>query len=180
MVSPDGRTRPSLGRAVMVAVGVCYLGLVVHQAVTLPDRVPGHVGATGEVTWWGDRTGHVMTTSVLGAVVFLLFWLAPWMVRRLPADLVNLPHKDYWLAPRNRDRAAAMVRDDMGWIGAATLGLVGFAMWRIGAIARGGEGLGVAFWVLLAAYLVVVIGWSVRMPRSPRWQPPASGAETGT
>ncbi|MDO5676913.1 MAG: hypothetical protein Q4G35_05335 [Propionibacteriaceae bacterium] len=167
--SPPGLTA---GRAVLLAAGAGYLALLIYQALTLPHEVPGHVGPTGRVTWWGNKGMHLTIASVVGLGLFLLMWNIPRMMRSLPPELINLPNKDYWLAPENREQAQRMMAADMGWIGAATIGLVGYAVWEMGHIARGGEVNMAAFWVIFAIYLILTIGWSIWSTVGPRWKPP--------
>lgn len=168
--SPPGL---SAGRAALLAAAAGYAVLVVYQAFTLPDRVPGHVGPGGAVTWWGDRAGHVAIASVLGLSLFLLMWFLPRLIDRMPKDLVNMPHKEYWLRPENLPRARRMLADDLAVIGAATLGLVGYAMLEMGHLAHGGEGFTNAFWVVLGLYTAVVLGWAIWIQSGPRWRPPS-------
>ena len=39
---------------------------------------------------------------------FILFWWIPKLLVTVPPDMVNLPHKEYWLAEENRERAVAI------------------------------------------------------------------------
>lgn len=167
--SPPGL---SAGRAALLAATAGYAALVIYQALTLPDRVPGHVGPTGRVTWWGDRTTHVAVASLVGLGLFLLMWLLPRLLRAVPKEALNMPHKEYWLAPENLPRAQRMLADDMGWLGAATFALIGVAMWDMGRIAQGYDAFGVVFWVVLGVYLVGTLAWSVWSSTGPRWRPP--------
>lgn len=169
--SPPGL---SAGRAALLAAAAGYAVLVAYQAFTLPDKVPGHVGPGGDVTWWGDRAGHVAIASALGLSLFLLMWFLPRLIGRMPQYLVNMPHKEYWLRPENLPRAQRMLADDLSWIGAATLAFVGYAMYEVGKIAGGVEPFLGAFWVVFALYMVGVIGWSLRMQFGSRWRPPRS------
>lgn len=50
-----------------------YAVLAVYQAFTLPERVPGHVGVSGEVTWPGREMGRI---AVRGEAFGWVFWVA--------------------------------------------------------------------------------------------------------
>lgn len=65
----------------------------------LPQRVATHFGAGGAANGWMPRNGCTWTMLVVRTVLPLLLFGA---LRQLPMcaeRYVNLPHRDYWLAP---------------------------------------------------------------------------------
>lgn len=169
----------SAGRAALAAVAAGFGVLVVYQAFTLPEMVPAHVGPDGEVTRWGTRAGHVVTAALVGLGTFLTMWLLPKLVEAVPASLINLPHKEYWLKQENFPRAQRQLAEDIAWIGAATMALVGYGMWEVGYIAQGGTPPTMAWAVVIGLYLAVVLGWVSWMLVGPRWKPGAGTSPQG-
>jgi hypothetical protein len=72
-----------------------------------PGRVAVHFGPGGRADGWGDSAAHSLGLSVLLTFFLIVFLGVPVWVKRLPAKWVNLPHRDYWLAPERRGEAQA-------------------------------------------------------------------------
>lgn len=146
----------------------------VHMAIVypgLPEAVPTHFGTGGEPDAWSSRTGAIATYA--GIVVFtagFCFGLAR-LLPRIPDALVNLPHKDYWLAPERRDETHRLLFDVLVNLGSATVALVIATMALAFRVALGqSPGLGTWFWIVLGAYLLYTLGlipWLLK-----RFQPP--------
>jgi uncharacterized membrane protein len=148
------------------------LALLVSGVVLVrgPQRVPVHFGADGASDRWGDASTLLAldVAMVVGGTV--LFGAVAWLVRVLPDDLVNLPHKEYWLAPERRrdaERKVAVWADTMG----TAVNLLMLALTLVAARAATQPqptGPTPVFAVLVVAF-VAVTAWSVvRMYRSFR------------
>ena len=161
------------GRIALLAASVAYAIVVVWQAFTLPETVPGHMDAAGNITRWASRTEHVLLAAGVGVLMVAVFLLPTMLTKRMPTSMVNLPHKEYWTRPENWPAAQRRLRDDLGWMGAATLAFMAFIMAQV-AGATGGEAQPVwVFWVVTAVYLVGVLAYSAWMSLGSRWRPPA-------
>jgi uncharacterized membrane protein len=139
----------------------------------LPARIPTHFDAGGQADGWMDPRGFVLFNAIFPALLLAVLLGTGLLVGRLPARFVNLPHRDYWLAP---ERLAATRAKLLAHLAAmATLTLLLFA-----AIAEiclhlartGGELLPAAFfWALglfLAATLLVIVSLYRTFGRPPR------------
>lgn len=160
------------GKLLLTAATAAMIGVLLWQWVTLPDQVPGHMGFGGTVDRWGSKSEHLVLMS--GATVLLtgLFgWGVPWLLRKAPPGVVNVPYPTYWLVPARRAELARRLGDDMAGLGAATLLLVLFGAVEMGYAATHGHGFAYD-WVVFVAYLVAVTAWAVRLTRSSRYRPP--------
>ncbi len=145
------------------------LAMVVQSAYysrRLPDRVASHFGADGAVDGWSSRHELVGIMLSVTALMLLLFEGLAWLVPRLPAEWINLPNREYWLAPGRRDATLARIRADLLEIGALTL------LWLVvlnELVLRTNLGpeprLGAPFWISFGAYLGAVGWWAVRSYR---------------
>ncbi len=103
-------------QAAFVALTLAAIGQAFWQHARLPARVAAHFNASGRADGWMSRemntACHVATILFL-ATIFQGLALLP---RRLPKEMINLPHRDHWLAP---ERAA----DTHAWISALVLSL---------------------------------------------------------
>ena len=88
-----------------IFLGILSLLAIVQNAIywtKLPERVATHFGANGQPNDWMDRTsGTVLMLVVQVAVPWLIVGLA-YLTKYLPASLINIPHREYWLAPERR------------------------------------------------------------------------------
>src|SRR5262245_32560841 len=78
----------------------------------LPDVVASHFGARGVANGYMSREGFVGFYT--GLVVFLsvVFWGTSRLLRSIPAQLINVPNKDYWFAPeREADSRTWLARE---------------------------------------------------------------------
>jgi len=80
----------------------CFLGCWVWSGSQLPDRVATHFNGGGEPNGWMSRSGHQGSMLVFGLAFPMLFVLLSYATRFLPRGLVNIPYRDYWLAPERR------------------------------------------------------------------------------
>lgn len=97
----------------LIALALLSVVQAAWQQFQLPALVAVHFNAAGQANGWMTRAyflGYELaftlcTSAVFAAVAFL--------TSALPAALINLPHKDYWLAPEwsadTRRRLAGMV-----------------------------------------------------------------------
>ncbi|MBK6690258.1 MAG: DUF1648 domain-containing protein [Deltaproteobacteria bacterium] len=103
-------------------LGLLILRFVTHLS-SLPPVVASHFGPGGQPDGWMSR-GVFAVFGLLPVVVSLIVVVAaPLMTARLPASMINLPNKDYWLTPERRAQAFSKLAAEMEWFGA---GLVAF------------------------------------------------------
>ncbi len=69
----------------------------------LPDPVPSHFDATGNVDGHMGKFGFYILFGVMHAVFLLGFPLLGRFLKRIPDSMINVPNKEYWLAPERRD-----------------------------------------------------------------------------
>ncbi len=161
-----------------VAIGLIILltaGSIVQNAFYwnhLPERVATHFNAQGEPDAWMNRTAAtaMMLGFQLGIPLFVL--MMAWLASSLPSSMVNIPHREYWLAPERREPTLRYMRDCMAWIAVLT----SIFMMSINHLTfmanRDVASLPLApFLALMAAFLVAVfavVGCLVRHFRIPR------------
>lgn len=96
-------------RAVLLLLLLAGAALFVWlTSASLPPLVASHFGAPGGADGFMPRPIYLGLMLALVVLVPALIALSGQMVRLLPASLVNLPHRRYWLAP---ERSAATVSE---------------------------------------------------------------------
>ena len=124
----------------------------------LPDRVASHFDAAGKPDGWCDKDEFLLVYLGILFALTLLFGVLGAVLPRIPNSMINLPNKDYWLAPERRSDTIDRLVAQLLWIGNATLLLV-LVMFRLSWIASLGDkpDLGGWMWIAAAAYLVIVL-----------------------
>jgi len=95
---------------VLVLLYGALLVLLFSTVPDMPQRVAIHFNAEGEADNWAGRTTHALFIAGLPLLITALFAGLAALTTRFP-KLLNIPRRDYWLAPeRLRFTAALMLR----------------------------------------------------------------------
>jgi uncharacterized membrane protein len=116
-VTPSSRL-PAAVFALLVFVGFLQARMF---AATMPPVVATHVGTSGMPNGWQTQSQFFTLELVLLGVCLLLGFGIPRLVGALPLSLVNVPNKEYWLAPERRDATLAYFKTQFAWFGCAVL-----------------------------------------------------------
>lgn len=131
------------------------------QLSSLPPVVASHFGPGGQPDGWMSR-GVFAGFGLLPVIVSLIVVVgAPHLTSRLPTSMINLPNKEFWLAPERRGLALSKLAEQMEWFGALlvaffifTYELVFLANQRGTALAEGPFLVGLAVFFAGAIYSV--------------------------
>jgi len=69
----------------------------------LPDPVPSHFDAAGQVNGEMSLFGFYALMISLHVVMLVLFPVLGAFLKVIPNSMINVPNRDYWLAPERRD-----------------------------------------------------------------------------
>jgi uncharacterized membrane protein len=94
----------------MIVVG---LSLQLWYWPQLPERLAIHFDAQGIPNDWMDKLPATLLSAGLVALLPFCFVGISQITRWLPSSLINLPYREYWLAPERRDES---LRWMMGWM----------------------------------------------------------------
>ena len=98
-------------------------GLVIHwreYTPQLPARMASHIDASGKANQWTDTATFLHSAllffTIGPAVMLAITGLSCLAIYKLPAALVNVPRKEYWLSsPERRGEAAMLLTQFMLW-----------------------------------------------------------------
>jgi len=111
-------------RVPLILLGLVYLALaasLVYAAGEMPPRVATHFNAAGQPNGWMSREADLWFAALFGALFPLALIGVFALIRYLPKSLVNLPHKEYWLAPEHLgETCAALLRFGV-WLACVSL-----------------------------------------------------------
>jgi uncharacterized membrane protein len=131
----------------------------------LPERVAIHFGVGGEADGWGSAQMNALFTTGLYLVLFLVLDGTPWLVARLPARWINLPHREYWLQPAMRTHAAAKISMHIRLLGTVLFLFLFIVSW-LAFDANRAQPVRLnmkLFLSTLGAFLVFTAGWTAHM-----------------
>lgn len=110
--------------AVFVLLSVACIVHALWYYPRLPEQVAIHFGASGKPDAWVDKTQflvfYLITIGIMVAV-FLGFGLA---MSKIPNWAINIPNKNYWLAPERRRRTLEYMLSPYLWFGSFTMMLL--------------------------------------------------------
>lgn len=99
------------------------LGLLewVNAYSQLPSTMASHFAGDGTPNGWQPKE----TFFAFAAIIILITAIPAFFVTRkickLPPDKINLPNKEYWLAPEHREETWQFIGAFMGWFGCGLL-----------------------------------------------------------
>lgn len=147
---------------VLLFFALTILNLVVYA--NSGDRVAGQFDADGRPTRWMSREGHFFLMQGLETFLFLLFYFMPALLARIPLGWVNLPHREYWLAPENRDTTKEKLTVLMADMGVYLFLFLGILTWITYRAHRTPEiRLPMThLWLSLLLFLGLTVFWCIR------------------
>ena len=94
----------------------------------LPERMASHFAASGMPNGWMDKRQFFLLYAVVILAAFFVEFRLARSVAGNSGSKLNLPNKDYWLAPERRAGTFAYIEQFFAWFGCALLLLAVFAM----------------------------------------------------
>jgi uncharacterized membrane protein len=118
----------------IVALLILAAGIVLHwehYLPLLPECVASHIDASGKANQWTSKatfvTGARMFFALIPIMVLSLGAISLLAIRTLPPGLVNVPHKEYWLAtPECREMLALLTLRFFLWFLFGLMALIYF------------------------------------------------------
>jgi len=142
--------------------------LVSVLSADLPEIVAVHFNAAGVANGFMTRADcrSFMLAFTLGAPAFvaLVTGLVP---RLLPASMINIPNRDYWLAPARARESIAFLSEQGIWFACILLIFLACVDWML---AKANESSpadlpAARFGWMMAAFAVAIAVWALRMFR---------------
>lgn len=156
-------------RTLLYACALLILANFVQLAVyysRLPDPAASHFGADGRADGWMSRRSYVVLMGALPLVLAPMFMALSYSLKHIPLKLINMPHREYWLAPERAARTHdALHRSMLGFTCWFLAFLLAITHLTLQANLRADQSTGTFFWWILGVFLVGVAVWTVRFYR---------------
>ncbi len=108
-----------LASLISLAIGGLSVVRIVQVWDQLPERMASHYGPSGQPNGFMSRDEFFIFYFVVFGLVVLLFSTMPALLTRIPRELVNIPHREYWLTDERWPEALERMGDWMSWFGTA-------------------------------------------------------------
>lgn len=150
-----------MSKLIYVLLAFAIVAQVAMHYPDLPERIASHYDAAGVPNDFTTKSGFVTMYAIISVMVFGMFAAVPWLVRKLPVSLINLPNREYWLAPERKDASIARVGVMMDVFAGATGALLLCIFEMTFRANESGNGHLPPPWPLLGGYLAFVAIWLV-------------------
>ena len=116
--SPDGTRLP---RGIFAAMVLAAIAQSVFSFPQLPDRMASHFAASGLPNGWMTKQAFFLVYAVMIGVAAIVEFYPARSIARSSTARINLPNKEYWLAPERRAAAFVYFKKYFAWYGCAVL-----------------------------------------------------------
>ena len=87
----------------------------------LPNRIASHFGVSGKPNAWMSKQAFLRLDIFLVGILAILFYFSGFFMNKIPTAFINLPDKDFWLAPQRREQSQRVIANFLLWLGNGTL-----------------------------------------------------------
>ena len=94
----------------------------------LPARMASHFGSSGAANGWMTKQAFFAVYAAIIVLCALVGFFAPRKIETTSPARINLPNKEYWLAPERREATFAYFRTSFAWYSCALLVTLVLAM----------------------------------------------------
>ncbi len=110
-----------IARGLFFFIALMAFAQCIHDFPLLPDRMASHFTASGAPNGWMTKTQFFMVFAIVFLLaLFVEFWLHR-KIEKTPGARINLPNKEFWLAPERRAKTFAYFESFFAWYGCAFL-----------------------------------------------------------
>jgi serine/threonine-protein kinase len=138
---------------------------MLHYYPQLPEQVAVHFGSNGEPNGWSGKGEFALLMCGMEALFVVFALVLTVVLDRIPAALVNIPNRNYWLAPERRVQSMEFIKNQVVWMEVATLGFF-VALAQLVILANLGDSpprLTSDFWYVFAAFVGVMLWLALRL-----------------
>ena len=116
----------------LYAAWLCLVaGFILVTGTQLPATVASHFGASGQADAFMPRAAYLLVMGIAGAALPGIIVIVQRRIMRKRPQQVNLPNRDYWLAPQRREATVQAVTRHMMLFGLGLSLLMAFAHWEV-------------------------------------------------
>ena len=164
---------PKLVFALLVLYAAIHFSYYYRQ---LPAVVASHFNRDGEATGWQTKSAFFNVFVAVSVLTVIVGFGIPKIIAVLPAALVNLPNKKYWLAPEHRAETTEFLNAYFAWFACALYLILIFTFdYAVRSNLEPEHPPDPAhMWYVLSVFVLFTLAWTARLlakllqpPRTP-------------
>ncbi len=104
--------------APLLIIAACILAMALRVSAVwgaLPSHLASHFGPSGQANGFSDAPAFFVLYALIGTLTVGGLLASSLLIRALPDKLINLPNRDYWLAPERKARALSTLTRWSAW-----------------------------------------------------------------
>jgi uncharacterized membrane protein len=145
-----------------ITVVLLHATQTIYYYPRLPAVVAQHFGAQGNPNGWAPREFFFGLSWFILLLLSALLMLTPRLLRNLPTSMINLPNKNYWLAPERKTQSLGFVERQLEWMAVISVAfLVLVIHLAIRANLNSAQRLENTPFIALLAAFAVLIFWQI-------------------
>jgi uncharacterized membrane protein len=134
---------------------------IVHYYPLLPERVASHFNFQGVANGWSSKHTFMAIYGVVLVVTTVLLVGLPLLLAKLPPSIINMPNRDYWLAPERKQETCRTVSGYMILVGIAVMALLFTVFhWTIRVNLGYDQQMGSVVWIIVP-FFIFITGWCI-------------------
>jgi uncharacterized membrane protein len=153
---------PRLVFALLVLYAAVHFSSLYSQ---LPEVVASHFNALGAANGWQPKQAFFTIFVGVSVLAALIGFVIPRIIAVIPAELINLPNKRYWLAPEHLEETQDFLKTYFAWFGCAMflIILLTFDYAAQQNLHPENPPSPARMWYILAGFLLFTLVWTMRM-----------------
>src|SRR5260370_6599894 len=112
----------------LVALGAAQVSF---YAPRIPELLGSHFSRGGFVNGWQTKAAFFATELAMIILATVVSFGIPRIIAAAPVALINLPHKEYWLAPERRQDTPPFTQMWSAWVVSWRLAFLLFVLWSV-------------------------------------------------
>ena len=131
----------------------------------LPDVVASHFNARGVANGWQTKSAFFAVFVGVSVLAAVIGFGIPRIISAMPPQLINLPNKNYWLAPDHLAETQTFLNNYFAWFGCAVFLVIILTFdYAIQSNLRSENRPDISrMWYILAGFLAFVAVWIIRL-----------------
>ena len=110
-----------MSKSIFSSLLIIFYVLLIYTYFTVPENVAIHFSLGGDSNGWMSKLAYLITFGFLGTFTSLLTIRSFYKFRHSNKDTINIPNRDYWLAPERIQQTISDLMNYGIWFANVTL-----------------------------------------------------------
>jgi uncharacterized membrane protein len=121
-----GMSQNGVPRALFVVILLAAIAQAIYAFPQMPERMASHFAASGAPNGWMTKEQFFIVYAITFLPALFVEFCVGRRISKTSEARINLPNKEYWLAPERRGKTFAYFETFFAWYGCALLLLLVF------------------------------------------------------